>query len=122
MKVYSRDYQAAPLRKLAVVEQAVTDGSFMPDETRSGRFKRKAEVLDAGEAESGDDATKLYIFSKLYGKLHRRDKGKSRSVCGRAEMEKKWFALYKDFPRDVLVNTLCGNCFPGRTVESVKGE
>ena len=94
----------------------------MPDETRSGRFKRKAEVLDAGEAESGDDAMKLYIFSKLYGKLHRRELAKSRSMCGRAEIGKDGFALYKNFPTDVVVNTLCGKCFPGQTVESVKGE
>ena len=35
---YSRDVVARPILKLEEVLQAVRDGSFRPDETRSGRF------------------------------------------------------------------------------------
>ena len=41
VKVYSRDYQAGPLRKLEEVEAKIDSGEFDPDVTRSGRFKTK---------------------------------------------------------------------------------
>ena len=39
VKVYSRDYQAGPLRKLEEVEAKIDEGDFDPDVTRSGRFR-----------------------------------------------------------------------------------
>ena len=43
---YSRDLLAGPLRELAEVLQAVTDGSFDPDATRSGRFRPAVQQMD----------------------------------------------------------------------------
>ena len=93
VKVYSRDYEAAPTRILAAVEQAASDGSFMPDETRTGRFKkRKSKELQDNEDEEYpiDDDSKLLILSKLDGKMHKRLHSKARSICGRAEAGKHW--------------------------------
>ena len=44
VQVYSSDELAAPLRKLELVEKAVRNGTFDPDVSRSGRFKRPLEA------------------------------------------------------------------------------
>ena len=46
MDVYSRDAVAAPLRRLQQVEEAIMNGEFDPDATRSGRPKKKAASSD----------------------------------------------------------------------------
>eukprot|EP00971_Amphidinium_carterae_P203213 4032701-Amphidinium_carterae.1 len=62
---YSRDEQAAPLRRLRQVLVEVARGDFMPDAGRSGMFKRMvpqrapiayAEVSSASESSSSDSA------------------------------------------------------------------
>ena len=77
VNLYSRDAQAAPMRRLAVVEQAIRDDVFFPDETRSGYFKGK-------NAKSKRDEGR-FILAKLYSKLHRRRRGAEKSKCGRAK-------------------------------------
>ena len=49
---YSRDAQALPLRHLCEVLQAVREGRFQPDVTRSGRFKRIDADNNADDAPS----------------------------------------------------------------------
>ena len=53
---YSRDMLAMPLRKLEDVLEAVANGSFDPEATRSGRFRRepKAEATQGIESEKED--------------------------------------------------------------------
>ena len=41
VQVYSRDYQAAPMRKLELVDSAVSDGEFRPDLPRSDMCKKR---------------------------------------------------------------------------------
>ena len=122
VRVYSRDYQAAPMRKLAVVLAAVSDGSFIPDETRSGRFrKRKSKELQNNEEEEDpdDDDSDMLILSKLYGKMHKRVDSRARSICGRAEAGKTGFETFKKSMQDSRVKTVCGKRFPGESLESV---
>ena len=81
---YSRDYQTAPLRRLAVVLKAVDEKEFDPDCTRSGRFKRKQPEEDV-ESEKPDESPEgEWIIAKLYAKLHKRREGSNKSCCGRA--------------------------------------
>ena len=114
VKVYSRDFQAGPLRRLHVVEEAVSKGEFLPDETRSGRFKRQREAEECGAKSDG-----LLILAKLYRKLHLRVAGKTSSVCGRAHVDKDAFEVFTAFSEELRVKTICLSCFPGETLESV---
>ena len=114
MVTYSRDVLAAPLRRLRVVEQAVSEGSFNPDETRSGRFKRQREAEECGAKSDG-----LLILAKLYRKLHLRVAGKTSSVCGRAHVDKPAFEVFAAFSEELRVKTICLSCFPGETLDSV---
>ena len=114
VKAYSRDFQAAPRRKLGTVLDAVTSNTSYPDATRSGYFKRKAEEV------VGDAGVKQYIYGKLMKKLHARAAQGGRSLCGRADVSKPGFAVYEQFLGDVIVKIVCGHCLPGETVESAK--
>lgn len=59
VNLYSRDAQAAPMRRLWKVLLAISNGKFMPDATRSGHF--------GGEEQCDKKSEGLYILSKLYG-------------------------------------------------------
>ena len=46
--IYSRDAMAPPLRELCRVLQLIASKQFMPDNTRSGRFKAEVPVGHTG--------------------------------------------------------------------------
>ena len=109
VKVYSRDYQAGPLRKLEEVEAKIDAGEFDPDVTRSGRFNKK-----------GTQAIPEYNFllSLLYRKLHVRGSAGVKSPCGRATAFQPGFETYLEAPESG--RSLCKNCFGDATMGSVK--
>ena len=110
VKVYSRDYQAGPLRKLEEVEAKIDSGEFDPDVTRSGRFKTKLH----------DKAPQVftYILSMLYKKLHLRNGSSIHSPCGRATAFSPGFEVFATVPPNA--KTLCKHCFGDKTLEALK--
>ena len=118
MNTYSRDVQAAPMRKLQLVEEAVAEGTFFPDETRAGRFKRKAPATPTlEEIEDGSKGT--FLIARLYKKLHKREPDMPRGLCGRANTRKGTVDVFVKLPDASLVKTTCGKCFPGQTYASI---
>ena len=101
VNLYSRDAQAAPLRRLAKVEHAVRVGTFFPDETRSGRFKEvtKSEVKDV-----------KYILATIYDKVHLRREATDVSKCGRARIHGHSFKSFAEFPSK-FAKSKCKACF-----------
>ena len=75
MSAYSRDFQAAPLRKLRKVEKAVGDGSFHPDATRSGYFKERPKKRLAPFS---------FVVNKASKKVRCEDKSDTKAKCVRA--------------------------------------
>ena len=55
--IYSRDGMSAPLRELVAMVDAVADGSFDPDLTRSGMFAREAERNLGDDSSSGEETS-----------------------------------------------------------------
>ena len=53
--IYSRDAMAPPLRELCRVLQLIASKQFMPDNTRSGRFKAEVPVGHTGNTELDSD-------------------------------------------------------------------
>ena len=107
VQVYSRDYQAAPMRKLELVESAVSDGEFRPDMPRSGMFKKRRRE----EGHKGPDPNEgSFILAKLYMKLHERDAGAPRSRCGRAHHNCHGFETHVEVPVQ-LARSVCKHCF-----------
>ena len=115
---YSRDYQAAPMRRLEAVLSAIDSRAFDPDETRSGRFKR-ARAGDGVSKVGEKAAERKWVVARLYSKLHVRKEGTDKSCCGRADVTKPAFAVYVDVPRKAgMVKSLCGRCFPDDALDS----
>ena len=87
------------MRRLAEVEESVNKGTFAPDDTRSGRFKkRKAAETDG-----------LFILPKLYNKVHVRRSSTRVSICGRASVDKPAFEMFVDYPKQA--KSECLKCF-----------
>ena len=101
MSAYSRDFQAAPLRKLRKVETAVGEGSFHPDAARSGYFKERVKKRPAPFT---------YVANKASKKVHREDKSATQAKCGRAGALMPNCVASAREPRCVSV---CDKCFPG---------
>ena len=101
MSAHSRDFQAAPLRKLRKVENAVGSGSFHPDATRSGYFK---------ECLKKRPAPFVPILNKASKKVHREDKTDTKAKCGRAGALMPKCVASARVPWFVSV---CDKCFPG---------
>ena len=55
--IYSRDAMSSPLRELVALVDAVADGSFNPDLTRSGMFAREAERNLGDDSSSGEETS-----------------------------------------------------------------
>jgi len=53
--IYSRDAMAPPLRELCHVIQLIASKQFLPDNTRSGRFKAEVTVVPTGNTELDSD-------------------------------------------------------------------
>ena len=53
--IYSRDAMAPPLRELCRVIQLIASKQFLPDNTRSGRFKAEVTVVPTGNTEPDSD-------------------------------------------------------------------
>ena len=101
VNLYSRDAQAAPLRRLAKVEQAVRAGVFCPDETRSGRFREETKI-ETKEAK--------FILATIYDKVHVKREGSDASRCGRARVHGRTFRSFVEFPAK-LAKSKCKACF-----------
>ena len=115
---YSRDYQTAPLHRLAVVLKAVDEKEFDPDCTRSGRFKRKQPEEDAESEKPDEGPDGEWIIAKLYAKLHKRRQGSDKSCCGRATVGLPAFEVHTSIPREAnRVRSVFGKCFPDVTLE-----
>ena len=106
---YSRDAQAALMRRLAVVEQAIRDDVFFPDETRSGYFRGKSAKA---KREDG-----RYILAKLYSQLHKRKRDAEKSRCGRAKTVGLAFEVFVVPP--LATKSLCKHCFPSKLLHEV---
>ena len=104
VNLYSRDVQAAPMRRMWKLELAIQNGKFRPDETRSGYF--------AGEHRKGEEKFGAFILAKIYDKAHVRKEGTSRSICGRAFANRVGFEVFASFPE--AAKSRCGHCFKGR--------
>ena len=100
VSAYSRDVQAAPLRKLRRVEKAVEAGLFHPDKTRSGYFT-KVELRAEKEGF-------VFVLSENSKKLHREEAGALRARCGRAGSRFKNCSASAKLP---VFETVCGHCF-----------
>ena len=106
MVAYSRDVLAAPLRRLKVVEQAVSEGSFNPDETRSGRFKKPAE-----------EARDAFLVSRKL-RLHVLHPGDWESPCGMASLVKAGYRKVEELPEEIA--SICSPCFKTKDAEVVR--
>ena len=58
-EVYARDTQAAPLRKLEDMFNAIRKGHFLPDQTRSGMFRQPNDTVDPLDEENSTFVTDL---------------------------------------------------------------
>ena len=60
--IYSRDAMATPLRELCRIFKLIADGAFMPDNTRSGRFKDETQGASAAQTqlESEEESLESY--------------------------------------------------------------
>jgi hypothetical protein len=70
--IYSRDAMAPPLRELCRILKMIADGAFMPDNTRSGRFKDETHGASAAQTqlESEEESLESYempFSEKLVG-------------------------------------------------------
>ena len=118
VQVYSRDYQAGPLRRLAEVEKAIDEGIFDPDATRSGRFYKVRDEA-AAPLTPGLHEYK-FILALKYRRLHARVPGSSRSPCGRADASDPNFSTHVEVPIETA--TICKNCFGKKSIDELKAD
>ena len=118
VQVYSRDYQAGPLRRLAAVEKAIDEGIFDPDATRSGRFYKECDET-AAPSTPGLQEYK-YILALKYKRLHARVPGSSRSPCGRADASDPNFSTHVEVPMETAM--ICKNCFGKKSIDELKAD
>ena len=118
VQVYSRDYQAGPLRRLAEVKKAIGEGVFDPDATRSGRFHKVREEA-AAPSTPGLHEYK-FIFALKSRRLHARVPGSSRSPCGRADASDPNFSTHVEVPIETA--TICKNCIGKKSIDELKAD
>ena len=119
---YSRDAMAAPLRHLVVLFSAVASGSFLPDESRSGRFvdpprpppESSSDSSSSSEPAkdspcSGEEFDPIFeniILNKNMGTVHVCEENGFRLMCGKdLPMNSERLAELPAEPR------LCSRCF-----------
>ena len=118
VQVYSRDYQAGPLRRLAQVEHAIDEKVFDPDATRSGRFIKPQADTDYAKFAANPEVTEYkFILAIAYKKLHARLEASDRSPCGRAAADQPGFSTHFTIPAEAT--TACKKCFKGKTLDEI---
>lgn len=60
--IYSRDAMAPPLRELCRILKMVADGTFAPDNTRSGRFRDESQAIPAAQTRAESDAESVESY------------------------------------------------------------
>jgi hypothetical protein len=119
MLAYSRDARAGPLRRLAEVLDAVRQGRFDPDATRSGRHLSQAAVSSTAPMPSSRQGAKRkraerqaeLVIQKLKQVVHIRGAVWNDTRCKRKVTE--LYAAYRRGNRaqDRKV-TFCAQCYP----------
>ena len=110
VQVYSRGYQAAPMRRLHDVLKAIASGHFDPDATRAGLFK---EVVTT---EGPDASFPMYRLGKNK-MLHKQTAGATKSICSKSSSSdsKVWASRVCS----LTATSVCRRCFPSMTLDSV---